>query len=81
MRPETAKRAERVMRIIDAFAADCGLNDADLAAICRKTPQTFSTARRKDPGSFRLEELIAMSRVFGCRLGELMEGQIRRGEE
>lgn len=80
MRPETAQKAERVMRIIDAFASECDLKDADLAAVCQKTPQTFSTARRKDPGSFRLEELIALSRVFGCRLGDLMDGQIRRGE-
>lgn len=77
MRPETAQKAARVMRIIDAYAGECGLNDADLAAICRKTPQTFSTARRKDPGSFRLEELIALSRAFGCNLGYLMEGRKR----
>lgn len=78
MRVGTAQKAARVMRIIDAYAGECGLNDADLAAICRKTPQTFSTARRKDPGSFRLEELIALSYAFGCRLGDLMEG--RRSE-
>lgn len=79
MRVGTAQKAARVMRIIDAFASECDLKDADLAAVCQKTPQTFS-ARRKDPGSFRLEELIALSRVFGCHLGDLMDGQIRRGE-
>jgi hypothetical protein len=75
MRAETAKRAARVLKIIDGFAGEFGLNDTDLAAVCQKTPQTFSSARRKDPGSFRLEELIALARVFGVSLGELVEGQ------
>ena len=74
-----ARKAERVMRIIDGFAGECGLIDRDLAAICRVTPQTFSTARRRDPGSFKLDEILSLARAFGCKPGEILDGQ--KGED
>ena len=71
MRRQTA---EGVMRIIHGFAALQGFSKRELAAICMITPQTWSR-REREPDTFTLGELIALSKKLGCTLGEICEGQ------
>lgn len=68
------RTAADVMSIIHGFAGLYGFKRKELAAICEMTPQTWSK-RERDPGTFSLKELIALSNSFNCTLGEITEGQ------
>ena len=69
------EQAANVAARIAGYQRMYGVNDEELAVRLRISRQTFSK-RKKEPGTYRVEELIAAAKTFGITLRELIGGTI-----
>ena len=67
--------AERISQNIEALRRMRKISVDELVAYVYITKPTYY-ARQSKPGSWRLDELIALARLFGCSVGDLTGNKV-----
>ena len=71
----SAEQAARVAAVIAGYQKLYGVSDEELAVRMRMTRQTLCK-RKREPGTYRVDELIAAAKTFGITLKDMIGGRI-----